>query len=433
MSVAFEATGGAVRLDAQVMGAVRDALVHVVRNAVAHGIEPAAERLRRGKAATGRIALQVERRGGRVAFACRDDGAGIDLAAVREAAVRKGLLRPEAAAALDVRGATELLLAGRGLSTSRGVNDVAGRGVGLDAARAVAARLEGRLELASSPGHGTVVELTVPVSLSAISALLVESAGATLAIPLDAVRETFFLPRAGVVRAGAGLAVSHGGMVLPFAELAAALGRPAGAGRRGHLGAVVVESGGRRAALGADRLLGVADVVLRPLPPFVEADAVVAGVSIDAHGVPQLVLDAAGLVAAAARAAGPEAQAAPRRPPVLVIDDSLTTRMLEQSILEAAGYEVALASSAEEALEKARAQRYGLFVVDVEMPGMDGFEFVRTTRADPQLSSVPAILVTSRSAAEDRRRGAEVGASAYVVKGEFDQARLLQHVAELIA
>jgi len=121
-----------------------------------------------------------------------------------------------------------------------------------------------------------------------------------------------------------------------------------------------------------------------------------------------------------------------KRPTVLVIDDSLTTRMLEQSILESAGYEVEVAISAEEALEKARAKQYGLFLVDVEMPGMDGFEFVSRTRADARLSNIPSILVTSRSAPEDRRRGEEVGARGYIVKGEFDQGYLLRMTRELV-
>lgn len=117
---------------------------------------------------------------------------------------------------------------------------------------------------------------------------------------------------------------------------------------------------------------------------------------------------------------------------MLVIDDSLTTRMLEQSILESAGYDVDIATSGEEGLEKARAKQYGLFLVDVEMPGMSGFEFVTRTRADSRLSAVPAILVTSRNAPEDRRRGEEAGARAYIVKGEFDQGYLLRMTRELI-
>ena len=121
-----------------------------------------------------------------------------------------------------------------------------------------------------------------------------------------------------------------------------------------------------------------------------------------------------------------------KRPSVLVIDDSLTTRMLEQSILESAGYEVDVATSGEEAIEKARGKQYGLFLVDVEMPGMDGFEFVSRTQADASLRTVPAILVTSRSATEDRRRGEQVGARGYVVKGEFDQVYLLRLIREFM-
>ncbi|MFL5261278.1 MAG: response regulator, partial [Anaeromyxobacteraceae bacterium] len=144
-----------------------------------------------------------------------------------------------------------------------------------------------------------------------------------------------------------------------------------------------------------------------------------------------------GLVAAATNATAGVATALDaarrvERPPLLVIDDSRTTRMLEQSILESAGYEVEVATSAEEALEKARLRRYGIFVVDVEMPGMDGFEFVRVTRADARLSATPAILVTSRNAPEDLRRGMESGASEYIVKGEFDQGRLLAAIRKLV-
>jgi two-component system chemotaxis sensor kinase CheA len=199
---------------------------------------------------------------------------------------------------------------------------------------------------------------------------------------------------------------------------------------------VVVQAEGRSVALGVERLLGAANIVMRALPSVVEADPVVAGASLDADGLPQLVLDPAGLVACAERSRGEtphaDAEADAPRAPILVIDDSLTTRMLEQSILEAAGYQVELAVSAEDGLLKAHARRYSLFIVDVEMPGMDGFGFVAKTRADPVLRDIPAILVTSRDAVDDRLRGQQVGASAYVIKGEFDQMQLLQTIRTLI-
>jgi two-component system chemotaxis sensor kinase CheA len=185
-----------------------------------------------------------------------------------------------------------------------------------------------------------------------------------------------------------------------------------------------------------DRLLGAANIVMRALPVVVEADSVIAGASLDAEGTPQLVLDPAGVVAFAEISRGDTfnatAKACVQRAPILIVDDSLTTRMLEQSILEAAGYQVELAVSAEDGLIKAHNHRYSLFIVDVEMPGMDGFGFVAQTRADPLLGEIPAILVTSRDAADDRLRGQQVGASAYVTKGEFDQTQLLQTIRTLI-
>jgi two-component system chemotaxis sensor kinase CheA len=154
----------------------------------------------------------------------------------------------------------------------------------------------------------------------------------------------------------------------------------------------------------------------------------------DEHGIPEPVLAAPGLVFAATAMQPPEElPLAPRVRPLLVIDDSLTTRMLEQSILESAGYEVDLAVSAEDALQKAKQREYGVFVVDVEMPGMNGFEFIATARNDPKLSSVPSILVTSKSDAEDKRRGEEVGARAYIVKSEFNQSELLDSIRRLLA
>jgi two-component system chemotaxis sensor kinase CheA len=172
--------------------------------------------------------------------------------------------------------------------------------------------------------------------------------------------------------------------------------------------------------------------VLRPLPAFAPAHPAVAGASLDVEGRPQLVLDPDGLVRTAQGASVSPPVAEPARKPVLVVDDSLTTRMLEQSILESAGYQVHAAVSAEDGLEQARRQRYALFLVDVEMPGMDGFTFIERTQADPVLREVPAILVTSRNSPEDLRRGEQVGARGYIVKSEFAQADFLRRVQELV-
>jgi two-component system chemotaxis sensor kinase CheA len=270
------------------------------------------------------------------------------------------------------------------------------------------------------------------VSLTALTALHVEAGGAVAVLPLDAVRSATFLETSRVTPTAEGAAIAWDGALVPFVPLANVLGRPASSEPRRAWSAVVIESPRGRVALGTDRLVGTADVVVHPLPAFMELDAAVAGAALDGEGNPRLVLDPAGLVATMRGRVSREEEARAPRAPILVVDDSLTTRMLEQSILESAGYEVDVAVSAEEALDKARARRFGLFLVDVEMPGMDGFEFVRVTRSEPRLSSTPAILVTSRSAPEDRARGMGAGASAYIVKSEFDQGRLLATIEELL-
>jgi two-component system chemotaxis sensor kinase CheA len=429
--VGFTTAGGDVRLDAHVLAAVREALLHVVRNAVAHGIEPASQRAAAGKAAEGRIELRVERRGRFAAFRCRDDGAGLDVEAVAQAAKARGMLAADAR--IDQAAAAALVLR-PGLSTSRELNAIAGRGVGLDVVQDVASRFKGEARITSERGRGLTVELTVPVSLASVSALGVEAGGRIAWVPLDAVVRTLHLGTADVSAAGQGQTVGHEGTAMALVPLAAVVPDSFGPVRRAQGGAaVVLEADGVRAAIAVDRLHGVRQVVLRTLPAAAGTIPALAGATLDSAGRPQLVLDAAGLVARVASVpVGAPAAALRARPPILVIDDSLTTRMLEQSILETAGYEVDLAVSGEEGLRQAHERRYGLFLVDVEMPGMNGFEFIARARADPELAHVPSILVTSLDSEADRARGVQAGAYAHVVKGQFDDRRLRALIEELL-
>ena len=436
--VRFEGRGGDLRIDPQVLTLVSGEFLHVVRNAVAHGIETEAERTASGKAAEGRVLVEVERRGRFVAFRCTDDGRGFDLSAVRLVAQARGLLTA-ADREPDEQTLLDLVLRG-GISTSATVTEVAGRGIGLDVARDVADQLAGDLNVRTEAGVGASVELVVPLALLSLNGLVVEAAGTVATVPLDAVRTCVrLLPEQAAAAASTGR-MAHDGQALPFLPLARALYAGTAVPDSGSPGVAVVLAGEVGAvAVGVDRLTGTSTLVVRPLPELAPAAPVIGGVSMDLDGNPRLVLDAHGLVAETLRAdragnSGSADPAAARAPalPILVVDDSLTTRMLERSILESAGYQVDLAASGEEGLEKARARAYALFLTDIDMPGMDGFTFVAVTRAEPALADVPAILVSSRASAEDRQRGNDVGASAYVVKGEFNQEELLAHIRRLV-
>jgi two-component system chemotaxis sensor kinase CheA len=338
--------------------------------------------------------------------------------------------------------------------------------------------LGGEVAARTETGRGTVVDLIVPISLTSVEALLVETAGVTAAIPVNAVRQVMRVDPRDVAQRASGPVLVHEGALVPFVPLSRLLGLPDSDRTNDVVSAILIGTGSEMSALSVRRIVRTEDVVMRPLPPTAPAASIVIGAAFDSHGTPQLMLDPDELLSAV-RASGlgtdsagalepwragvprrlmrrrpapplPQHQAAARdaatsagagrrratrqqRPPVLVIDDSLTTRMLEQSILESAGYKVQAAASAEEAMELARQNDYALFLVDVEMPGMDGFTFVEQTRADPVLRTIPAILVTSRNAPEDRQRGKDAGASAYIVKSEFDQTHLLQIIGELVA
>lgn len=427
----FQALGGEVRLDAHLVAAVQPALNQLVRNAVAHGIESEAERRTGGKPPEGRVTLSVSRRGRHVVFGCRDDGRGVDLEAVR-AKVGEKNLPSTATESHDAEELVRLLLKG-GISTSGTVTEVSGRGIGLDIVRDSATRLGGEVTVTTGPGTGTVVELEIPLSVAALDVLTVETGGITATIPIESVRGVSRVASGEIASGPDGASLVHRGEPVPFLPLDAAFdGGSSPIHGREAWPVVIVEGVEGMAAIGVQRLLGTSNIVIRPLPESFTTATVVSGVWLDTDGDPQLVLDPDGLVVSARRYRQGAFTERARPHPILVIDDSLTTRMLEHGILEGAGYEVESVSSSEAALERVRERRYALFLVDIELPEMDGFTFVEHTRADPVLREIPCIIMTSRSSPEDRRRGLEAGAYAYIAKGEFEQHQFLGLVRELV-
>lgn len=261
------ASGGEVRLEAHVLAALREALLHLVRNAVAHGIETPAARRAAGKPPVGRVELRAERRSSHVVFICKDDGQGIDLDQVRRSAVGRGLLSPAESRALSPAATVELLLKG-GVTTTSAVSQIAGRGIGLSVVHETAQRLGGEVRVTTDAGRGTAVEVQVPVSLLSIPALLVESRGSAAAMPLDAVRQTARVAQDDVVRSPSRAAILCDGDLVPFFILGNALGGPAvPISDQPARPAVIVQMGTDRVAVGVDRLVGVTEVAVRALAP----------------------------------------------------------------------------------------------------------------------------------------------------------------------
>jgi len=432
--VTFATDGGDLRLDPQVLTLVGNGLLHVVRNAVAHGIEPPAARLAAGKPAEGQVRLEVQRRGRHASFRCHDDGRGLDLAALRRAAEATGW-QGTGVDEQDLPALVGLLLHG-GISTAANVTVAAGRGIGLDVLRDISEQLGGEITVDTAPGLGTTVEVVVPLMVVSMQGLSVRVGSTSATIPLDAVRGCVRLDGAQTARAVTAGALTYDGHLVPYLPLADLLARSGPAGGVSHTVAVLVADGELTVAIGAEELLGMSTLVARPLPDLAPAAPIVDSVTLDIEGVPRIVLDPQALVAAAASRT-PHADRSDRADAdatrsILVVDDSLTTRMLERSILESAGYRVDVAASGEQGLSMAHGG-YALFLVDIDMPGIDGFTFVERVRADPDLAETPVVLVSSRNSPEDRRRGAQAGADGYMAKGEFDQGELLDRISRLVA
>jgi two-component system, chemotaxis family, sensor kinase CheA len=430
--VVFHTLGREQRLESHVLSALGEALSHLVRNSVAHGIERPQDRLALGKPACGEVSLKIERRADRILFTCSDDGSGIDVDAVRRAAVARGTMSAAAAAALSPAEALELIFT-PGMTTSASLNEVAGRGIGLEVVREVAGRFKGRVGVRTDVGLGTSVEIEVPVSLSSVRAILLAAGDLLIWVPLEAVHSAMRLDTDAIVSLAGRSSLLFEGRAIPFIRLAETMGRPlaSGADSQPHL-AAIVQVGAALLAVGVDRVIHASEVIVHPLPAAAGRVALLAGAVFDAQGNPQLVLNPEALLAAAlAVSSRPMPPAAPT-PHILVIDDSLTSRLLLQRILETGGFKVDLAVSGEDAMAKARERHYSLFVCDVEMPGMNGFEFVSRTREYDYLQAIPSILVTTRGSVDDRRRGAESGARSYIVKGEFSKDSLLATVRSLV-
>jgi two-component system, chemotaxis family, sensor kinase CheA len=436
--VAVAVDDGGTEVDRSVLEQVKDPLVHLVRNCIDHGIEPPDVRAAAGKPAAGTVSLRARQRGDTLVIEVADDGSGIDPTRVRATAVERGLLATETAAELPDHDALGLILRS-GLSTSPDVTELSGRGVGLDVVRENVERLHGSIQVASDVGDGTTMSLSLPLSVSTMHCLLLEAGGQTYALPVAGVERIVRVAADQIERAEGRQAVRIDGRPVVLASLAELLGLGSAATGDGHAAkrpVIVVAGQGRRVGLLVDRLERTQELVVKNLPEPLLRVRHLAGATILGSGRVAMILSATDLVASVERAGGTThaAGATAEVPPatILVAEDSITTRTLEKSILEGAGYRVTVAGDGAEAWRLLQANRCDLLLTDVEMPEMDGFELTSKVRADQRLRDLPVVLVTARDSDEDLERGITAGADAYVVKGAFDQERLLDTLRRLL-
>jgi two-component system, chemotaxis family, sensor kinase CheA len=426
--------GSNIELDRSVVTALRDPLLHLVRNAVDHGIETPVERAAADKPNRGRVTLGAALQGERVRITVTDDGRGLDLDAIREAAARRKV--PFGGAGEE---ATQIIFL-PGFSTTHFITEVSGRGVGLDVVKTQVDALHGSVNCTTERGRGVSVILDVPLTLTTIRAVLVSVAGQVHALPQTHVQ--------GLVRIGASDVHSVEGRdvltlgetpvpVVFMADVLGAAERPTPLAG-GKVPAVLLSVGELRAAFCVDELLAEHDLVVTRLGRRLRRVAHFSGASLLPNGRIALILNIANVLRSALQGTSGRRvadelaikKAEPKR--LLVVDDSVTTRSLVKSILEAAGYDVMAAPDGVAAWQMLQERGADLVVADVEMPRMDGCDLTATIRKSSRFRKLPVVLVTALDSAQHKARGMDAGADAYLVKSAFDQKLLLETIAQLV-
>jgi chemosensory pili system protein ChpA (sensor histidine kinase/response regulator) len=434
--VNLDLRGGRIELDRGVLETITPALEHLLRNAVAHGIELPEQRIAAGKAPIGQITLSVRQEGNEIGISLADDGAGIDLELIAEHARERGLLGD--GEETDVRRLTNLIFL-PGFTTAKNVSAVSGRGVGMDVVKAETASVGGRIDVTSTTGEGTEFRIFLPLTLAATQALLIRIGATTYAIPSGMIAQVLELKAQALEQI-----VSDGGVhwqeaFYPYAYLPWLLGDPAAHPEPQRFSWVLLlRAGGQTLAVQVDSLRGNQEVVVKNAGPQIVRIVGITGVTVLGDGEIVLIVNPVAFASQKARRAetGAPAEIAPAAEPVvaqkmvMVVDDSLTVRKITGRLLEREGYRVIVAKDGSDALEQLIETVPDVILSDIEMPRMDGFDLLRNLRADDRTCNVPVIMITSRLADKHREYAMSLGASHYLGK-PYDEEELLGIIAGL--
>lgn len=424
--------GSEIELDRQMIDKLADPIIHLLRNSLDHGVETPAERQAQGKAARGLIQISAQQDSGWVVINISDDGKGLSLEAIGAKALQKKLLTQEELAAMSEPEICDLIFQ-PGFSTSNLITEVSGRGVGMDVVkRTLVDDLQGVITIHTAANQGTNFSLRLPLSLAKMRILLVKVAQQTLGFTAQYVVELLSLATQDLIQVAERNAVIIRNEFVPVVNLAELINLPVQPHNnlaKSELLLLVVKVNSDKLALVIDELVDERDLIIKQLPEHLHRFPLIAGVvssgqkMVGLVHVPYLIEQARRLQGTTTQQEASQAKGLSKH--ILVVDDSLNTREIERDILEAHGYRVTLAEDGQDGLNKAQAQEFDAVLTDVEMPVMDGFSLTANLRALETYADKPIIIITSRAKESDKQRGIQVGASAYIVKGSFDQSSLI--------
>jgi two-component system chemotaxis sensor kinase CheA len=428
--------GGDLNVDKRVLEEMKDPLMHLLRNAIDHGIEPPAERERLGKPRSSALQLRAVQENNTVLLEVRDDGRGLDIDAIRHVALQHGLHDEATLAAMTTAQLQQLIFL-PGFTTSTYITELSGRGVGLDVVRINVERLKGNIHMESAPHHGTAMQLRLPLSLSTTRLLLVGVDGHRYGLPIEFVHISRRVREEDIFTLEGRPAFELYGQAVIAPRLADLLALPSG-NQNSETVCVVIQVGDELLGLRVDELLDEEEVLAKPLGVPLQRVRNVSGLSILGSGEICAVLNPADLLRSAHKLAATSAHSKlglaepPVKSCILLVEDTMLVRVMEKRILEDAGYEVVTAVDGVDALNELGLRPFAAVVSDIMMPNMDGLTLTSRIRREPLYRDLPVILVTSLASDEDKQRGLEVGANAYIPKPAFDQRVLLDTLQRLI-
>ena len=447
--VHFVVEGGEAVADKRILEELKDPLMHLIRNAIDHGLETSDERQRQGKPREGSLRLRAHQTASAIVLELRDDGRGLDLEAIGQKALQRKICRPDALETMTPEQVQALIFM-PGFSTAQFVTDLSGRGVGLDVVRSTVENLKGTVQVESTRGAGCLFRLQLPATLSTARVLIAQVQRRPYAIPVQFVEQCRRVSSEEIFPVEGRETIFHEGHPVSVTRLADLLELPAGrmtaSGAEARAGAnarkwpcVFLLSGEERLGVLVDDLDNEQEVVLKPFGPLLRRVRNVYGASILGNGDVCMILNPQDLLKSYRKMKGHGATELtdlkpeePLKRAILLVEDSMTTRTQEKRILESAGYEVVTAVDGLDALSKLGLRRFDAVVSDVQMPNLDGLSLSAKIRQDKKYQELPIILVTALASDVDRRRGLEVGANAYITKPTFDRTLLLTTLQQLI-
>ncbi|MGQ4584594.1 Hpt domain-containing protein [Lysobacter sp. F60174L2] len=435
--VQLKLDGSQGELDRNVLERMTAPLEHMLRNAVAHGLETPAERRKAGKPEEGNVRIAIRREGSEVVLEVADDGRGLNRQAIRRRGEERGLIRADA-----VLGDSDLdaLILEPGFSTADAVSRLAGRGVGMDVVASEVRQLGGLLDIHSDPGHGTRFTLRLPQTLAVTQAVFVKIGETTFAVPIASVRGVGRIAREELVDANGqprDASYAYGGDDYIVHDLGDLVGHgTAKAEGQLQMPVLLIRSGDLHAAVTVDQVIGNREIVVKPVGPQVASVPGIFGATIMGDGRVVVILDIAPLVRRHATLprdlrAAPAVVEHRQVPLVMVVDDSVTMRKVTGRVLERNNFEVATAKDGIDALERMVDVVPDLMLLDIEMPRMDGYELATQMKADPRLRNVPIVMITSRTGDKHRQRAMDIGVDRYLGK-PYQEPELMRNVFELL-